>query len=246
MPAIVVVYLGLITSALGSVSLLTSLARLGNRSRQGGVLVLGVGLEVVVVGFALPAREIRIGSAKTQLDQFVPVYQFGEFHSVRIHAPKDRVYAAIKAVRADEILFFRTLVWMRRLGRAGPESILNPPADTPILEVAIQTWFLLLAEEPEREIVVGTLVVAPPGRRPKDHPTAEDFKALSSPGFALAAMNFVVEPEGPNGCVLTTETRVYATDSTSRRKFARYWRVIYPGSALIRRMGCGRFESGRK
>jgi len=36
--------------------------------------------------------------------------------------------------------------------------------------------------------------------------------------------------------LLTTETRIYATDASSRRAFARYWRVIYPGSSLIRRM----------
>jgi hypothetical protein len=35
---------------------------------------------------------------------------------------------------------------------------------------------------------------------------------------------------------LTTETRIYATDTSARKKFAAYWRVIYPGSALIRVM----------
>ncbi len=35
--------------------------------------------------------------------------------------------------------------------------------------------------------------------------------------------------------LVTAETRVYATDASARRRFARYWRVIYPGSALIRR-----------
>jgi hypothetical protein len=29
---------------------------------------------------------------------------------------------------------------------------------------------------------------------------------------------------------------VFATDPASCRRFAVYWRVIYPGSALIRRM----------
>jgi hypothetical protein len=42
--------------------------------------------------------------------------------------------------------------------------------------------------------------------------------------------------EGGGWTRLTTETRVYATDASSRRRFAGYWRVIYPGSALIRRM----------
>ena len=32
-----------------------------------------------------------------------------------------------------------------------------------------------------------------------------------------------------------TETRVATSDERSERVFARYWRVIYPGSALIRR-----------
>jgi hypothetical protein len=34
---------------------------------------------------------------------------------------------------------------------------------------------------------------------------------------------------------LTTETRVLATDSRTRRLFAAYWRLILPGSALMRR-----------
>jgi hypothetical protein len=49
-------------------------------------------------------------------------------------------------------------------------------------------------------------------------------------------MNFVVTPDAAAGSVLSTETRVFATDPAGRRRFARYWRVIYPGSAIIRRM----------
>ncbi|MFI5167541.1 MAG: hypothetical protein ACHQQS_13065 [Thermoanaerobaculales bacterium] len=33
---------------------------------------------------------------------------------------------------------------------------------------------------------------------------------------------------------MTTETRVAATDAGARRALATYWRVIYPGSSLIR------------
>jgi len=40
----------------------------------------------------------------------------------------------------------------------------------------------------------------------------------------------------PGFSLLSTETRVYANDAASRRRFAVYWRLIYPGSALIRRM----------
>ena len=49
-------------------------------------------------------------------------------------------------------------------------------------------------------------------------------------------MNFQLTESGTGSCEVTTETRVHTTDASAGRRFARYWRVIYPGSALIRRM----------
>jgi hypothetical protein len=62
-------------------------------------------------------------------------------------------------VTAREIRFFRLLTWLRapHFGEA-PQSILNPAADRPILDVALQSGFLLLHEEAGREIVVGAVV----------------------------------------------------------------------------------------
>ena len=199
-------------------------------------MVLAVGFLFILVGWAWPAPEIRIPVPQTKLDEFVPAYQFQEFHTLEVAVPKERVYRAIKDVTAREILLFHTLTWIRRFGHPGPASIMNPPGDEPILDVALQTSFLLLAEDANREIVLGTLVVVPPGWRPKAKATPEDFKALHTPGFALAAMNFKVEDAGAGSCTVTTETRVYATDAAATRRFAAYWRMIYPGSALIRRM----------
>jgi hypothetical protein len=235
MGAVVVVDFGLIASGLGAVSLIRPLSLLGIRTRRHGMLVLVIGILAVAAGFSVPAPTIRVTAAQTRLDQFVPAYQFHEFHSIKIHAPKDRVYQAIKTVSADDVAFFRTLTWIRRLGLPGRESILNPPPGIPLLDVATRTGFLLLAEEPGSEIVIGTLVVAPRGWRPNGNPSPADFKAVRTPGFALAAMNFRIQEAG-DSCVVTTETRIYATDSQTAHRFAPYWRVIYPGSALIRRM----------
>ena len=245
MPGVIVVYLGLITMFVGGVSVLKPLKFLAIHSRGQALAVVAAGLLVVIIGASLPAREIRVATPRTQLDAFMPAWQFNEVHSVRIAAPREKVYTALKQVTADEILFFRTLIWIRRFGRPGPESILNPPPDMPLLDVATRTTFIVLAKEPDHEIVFGTLVAAPRGWRPRGEPSAEGFKALyasGQPGFALAAMNFRLEDcqdakTTASLCtLLTTETRVYATDASSRRAFARYWRVIYPGSSLIRRM----------
>jgi hypothetical protein len=156
-PGVVLVYLGLIAALLGGVSFLRPLSFLVIRTRRQAALVLVLGLTLVVMGGSLPAREVRVATPRTELDQFAPVYQFGEFHSIRITAPKEQVYRALKSVTAEEIAWFRTLTWLRRLGLSGPESILNPPPHVPLLNVATRTSFLVLVEEPDREIVLGTL-----------------------------------------------------------------------------------------
>ncbi len=181
-----------------------------------------------------PRNKVADPRQETHLDEFMPVWQFGERHTIRVAAPPARVFEAIRNVRANEILFFRTLTWIRRGGRRGPESILNAGDRAPLLDVATRNGFIYLADDPPLELVIGTVVVAPPGGRGALTPGT--FKAQRAPGFAVAAMNFRVTPIGPDGSLVSTETRVFANDPTARKRFGRYWRVIYPGSALIRRM----------
>lgn len=169
------------------------------------------------------------------LDRVIPDFQFRERHSIEIAAPKERVDRAIRETTPREIYLFRSLTWIRRVGRPGRPGILNPPPDAPILETATRTTFRILVDDPGREIVIGTVIIAPPGRRCSLE-TAEDYRALADPGFAIAAMSFEIDALPAGGCRLSTETRVFATDSRSRRRFALYWALIRPGSGFIRRM----------
>src|SRR5215216_2409950 len=67
--------------------------------------------------------------------------------------------------------------------------------------------------------------------------SAEEFASFAEPGYARAAFNFRVERDPrPGATLLSTETRILAADEAARRSFLRYWRVIHPGSALIRRV----------
>jgi hypothetical protein len=176
------------------------------------------------------------GVPRTQLDRFAPVYEFNEVHSIRIAASPRRAYEAIKSVTADEIFLFRAMVWIRRFGRSGPESILNPSKNVPVLEVATRTTFLMLADQPDREIVIGMPVLVPRGFALHNQVQPEAFATIRDPGFALGTLNFLIDGDGPDACRVTTETRVHATDAATQRWFANYWRVVYPGSAFIRRM----------
>jgi hypothetical protein len=195
-----------------------------------GMPVSGVALSLA--SLVAPACTSRVTAASSHLDAVTPQWQFHEVHRRHIAAPPERVFAAIRQVRADEIAFLRMLTWIRRFGRPLPPGILNAGRE-PIIEVALKGGFIVLAEDPPRELVVGTAVIRPPGPRVALTPA---LFASPPPGFALASMNFLVASDGANGTWVSTETRVVATSPKARRIFAAYWRVIYPGSAIIRRM----------
>lgn len=229
------VYAGLIAAFLAGISVIEPLRFVGIRTRLRALAVFGIALATCLLGMILPASETRVSAIETRLDEFSPAYQFHEVHEVLVRASPEQCYAAIRDVGPEEITFFQTLTWIRRFGKRGSTSIINAPPHRPILETALATGFLLLAEDRGREIVIGAVMTRHPewgGAKP----SPERFKAIQSPRVAKIAMNFRVESAGPAACRITTETRVYATSADARRAFAAYWRVIYPGSALIRRM----------
>jgi hypothetical protein len=228
-----VLYLGLAIAAAGSMLVARPIERVGVPTRAGAAVMIAAGVAVMAIAFVLPAPESRVSHPETRLDEFAPVWQFNERHTLRIAAPPARVFDAIKSVRADEISLFATLTWIRRGGRPLPEGILNAGVHEPIIDVATGTTFVRLAQDDPRELVVGTVIARPPGTRRTQTP--EIFQQTLPPGFTLAAFNFLVTPEG-SGSMVSTETRVFANSPAARRRFAAYWRVIYPGSALIRRM----------
>ena len=94
---------------------------------------------------------------------------------------------------------------------------------------------VMRGEDPGREMVCGVIgqVWKAAGTVLTSRDTRE-FVACAEPGDAKVAMTFAVRPLD-HRTELRTETRVATTDPASRRQFGRSWRVIRPGSALIRR-----------
>ena len=80
----------------------------------------------------------------------------------------------------------------------------------------------------------------PPGRggtRPLSLEVRLDAAALrawSQPGWVKVGMEFHLQPS-PVSTLLSTETRILATDPRARRAFAAYWWFIRPASGAIRR-----------
>jgi hypothetical protein len=230
----VVVYSGIIVGVGGLICCVKPVRRIGVATRKRALIVIAAGACLAVVGLLLPVSESHIAHKQTLLDEFAPVWQFNERHTLTIAASPDRVFEAIRRVKADEITFFRLLTWIRRGGRPIPSGVLNAGVDKPLLDLATETSFVWLADEPPHELVVGTVIAAPRGTRGRLTP--EVFKKTLPAGFVLATMNFVVAADGRGGSHVVTETRVFANSPGVTRAFAAYWRVIYPGSAIIRLM----------
>jgi len=208
-----------------------AIASMPRRTRRRGGIAAAAGLLMVIIALALPAREKQATARAAMIDEWMPVWQFDERHEIDVAAPPEKVYRAIHEVRANEIFLFKTLVGIRRGFRKTKPSILNPSEDQPLLDVATKTTFLWLTDAAPREMVVGTVIAAPVRTRP----TLAMFRKTLPHGYALATMNFVVTPNG-QGSHVTTETRVYANDAQSIRAFKIYWRIIRPGSGIIRQM----------
>jgi hypothetical protein len=143
------------------------------------------------------------------LDEFMPAYEFSERHAIAIAADAADVDLALRGVTFGDVPLMRVLLALRGIGR--------PPADATVLG-AITRRSTTLEDVPGEGIVLSLA-----GRfwrlraAPADEPPAQ------------AVIDFRAERGR-----LTTETRVHVDDPQSRRKFARYWRVIRPFSGLTR------------
>jgi hypothetical protein len=236
-PASVTVYAGIVIALAGVACLIKSLRFLGLRSRRAGALLAVTGIALALVGMSWPAGTTRIAERHSRLDDFLPEYQFSERHVVRIHASPDRVSAALREVTSNDIKTMDTLTRLRAMAGGRFVRGSSPLAARPILEILKnpRSGFLPLHED-AREIVMG--MVGRPwsnGPRPKIEDAA-GFGAFNAPGSVKIAFNLLVEDEGAGWSRVVTETRIRATDDSARRTMGRYWRVIYPGSGMIRRM----------
>ena len=164
------------------------------------------------------------------LDDFLPSYDVHEVHSVGTSASPA---ATMKAIRELTPLEVPVLVGLMAI-RSVPAVVRGrrPSLRGRLLDGFRHGGFVDLHAAPDELVFggVGRFWQPTGGLRRID---AADFRDFAEPGFAKAAFNFQVE-RIDGRTVVSTETRIATTDEQARRRFGRYWRLIHPGSALIR------------
>ena len=168
------------------------------------------------------------------IDAFMPRAQFAERHALRVHAPPEQAWKAVRALDLRRSPLIHALFALRSLPALFSRSAAPDRGLGLTMEGLLRSGFVLLAEEAPREIVLGLAgrFWTPTGGL--ERVTADEFTAFDRPGMALAAWNFTVLPADV-GSLVATETRVRCTDEAARRSFRRYWRVVRPFSGLVRR-----------
>jgi hypothetical protein len=163
------------------------------------------------------------------IDEILPVWHKRERHRRRVAAADAGAAVLLRAAEEltwDEVATFRALMRVRAGGRR--------VGGATILAGMTRIGFTELTRGP-REIVYGGIgrpwVLTGRGQVPLDGADPiVSFVDFNRPGYAKMAFNFAVD-----GDQLTTETRVFLSDTRARRSFAAYWLVIRPFSGLIRR-----------
>ncbi len=179
--------------------------------------------------------------AATLLDAWMPEYDTTATYATTVAAPAERVYQAILATDFGSHPLVAFLMGIRLLPGllVAPRETLRRLREreeraTRNLGSMVGEHFVLLEAAPPSEIVLGitgrfwTLAASLGATDPAT------FRDPPPAGQARAAWNFSVTPLAGGGCRLATETRVRCSDVATRRQFRRYWKLVAPGSGLIR------------
>ena len=171
------------------------------------------------------------------LDRFLPNPEVDEYHQIMAGAPAAITLAAAKETDLQSVPIARAIFWLRAVPALLRGKPFRPEGSRGIVEETLGLGWGVLAEEPDREIVIGAYT-QPWHQQVTFHSLPpEEFARFDQPGYVKIAWTLAVEPLGPNRSLLVTRTRAVATDRQSRRRFRRYWAPMSAGIIPIRYAG---------
>ncbi len=230
-PLSTLAYCGIVLSLCGLTNLAVPFRFLGIRKRAVGAVILAGGVGLTAAALHWPAPMIRVAQHRTVLDEVMPEYQFFERHSARVHARPEQVMQSIRQSTFGDMRSLITLLKIRRAVLRAPDTG-GFWQDKRILDAFSASGCLFGGSE--HEIVMCGVWNVRAGRRPEVR-SLQEFADYREQGAIKMAYDFTVEDAGNGWSTISTETRVLALDDSTRRGMGRYWRLIVPGSGLLRR-----------
>lgn len=231
-PLSTLAYCGIVAALLGLANLAIPFRFLGIRKRSFGALVLAAGIALALAALYWPAGTIRVAQHRTRLDDIMPEYQFFERHSTRVHAPAPQVLQAVRESTFGDMKSLGTLLKLRAAALRGDSGDTGAfLREKRVLDAFAASGYASGGSDHEIVMAGGANVRA---MRPLAFHSLQEFADCHEQGAIKIAYDFNVEEAGDAWSRLTTETRVAAVDDAGRG-MARYWRLIVPGSGMLRR-----------
>ena len=170
------------------------------------------------------------------IDQYLPVFQFQERHSIVTDVPPRQLLDAVLLPGATEDPWAKRFIRLRELpdrliGSMGAKSGLQHRPAFGIDD------FMLLGRDADGELafgLVGRFWQRDYGLVRLANPALE-FAGYAEPNLAKLVLNFSAKKLPDGRTQLATETRVHCVDRDALRRFTPYWWLIRPVSGLIRR-----------
>lgn len=235
-PLVALVDVGILITGLGLLNIIKPWGVFLLHSRWTALAILGMGLLLVIIGMLWPATQRSGPGSKKRIDYYLPHYSFFESHQIFIKASPRQVMASVEQVSLGDIPLARLLLRFRSAFDGGQS--LSDLANQPLMGMLTDTGsgFMLLEKDGDHEIV-GAGVGQPWRSEPPPHAhTPDQFMSYSTPGHVRVVFNMRTDHAGGLLTRLSSETRIQGNDRQANRIFACYWRLIYPGSAIIRRV----------
>jgi hypothetical protein len=171
------------------------------------------------------------------LDRFIPDPEVDEYHQVKVHAPAPVTLAVAKGMDFQASPIVKGIFWLRAVPSLLGGQPFRPEGSKGIVEETLGIGWGVLAEVPDREIVVGAYT-QPWHEQVTFHSLPpEEFASFAEPGYVKIAWTLGAEPLGPDESLFVTRTRVVTTDPDARRRFRLYWAPMSAGIILIRYLG---------
>lgn len=234
-------WIGLILTVVGIISLIHPLAFLFVLNRTIAADVVFVGILICLVSLFSPAILYHSKTNNQKIDALLPVYTSNEFHEVCINAPIEKVKQVLTVTGVKDIPVARLLMIIRGIAdedvdlsdRASNNQVGAETISTPDFN-----FFVVSPDEWVTVMILKAVIITNDADKPATPEilTLEQFEAFNDPGYVKVAVNFRFIRKSDDQTILTTETRNNGITLKDSHVFGIYWRIIYPGSAIIRRV----------
>jgi len=234
-------WIGAILTIIGAISLIKPLMFLFILNRIIAVFVILGGILISAISLLYPVRARHSPTTHQKIDDLLPDFAFNEFHQVLINASPEKVKQVLQVTGVKDIPAACMLMKIRGIAdedvdlsdRASNNLVGSDTVSTPDFN-----FFVVAPDEWITVMILKSVIITNNANQPAppEISSLEQFTSFNQPGYVKVAVNFRFITIDNNKTILTTETRNNGVTPKDNRTFGFYWRIIYPGSAIIRRV----------